>query len=57
MVQGMSGQRRIEHYFSVYFLYSFVSEQDSGLQIVGHMQRERADTQEPMQPIHNLTDT
>ena len=40
MVQGMSGQRRIEHYFSVYFLYSFVSEQDSGLQIVGHMQRE-----------------
>lgn len=39
-VQGMSGQRRIEGYFSVYSLYSVVSRQDSGLQIVGHMQGE-----------------
>lgn len=39
-VQGMSGQRRIKGYFSVYSLYSVVSGQDSGLPIVGHMQRE-----------------
>ena len=51
----MSGQR-IERYFSVYSLYSFASGQDSGLQIVGYMQRENGYTNQ-CSPIHDLADT